>query len=213
MKRKQHLILATLGLALAGFGSVAAWQMQQKAPELQMTEQVAALSIGHNSSMEIVLIEDFQCRNCMAFSHQILPKIRAQYVETGKASFTLIPVGFLAGNQVIANAALEVKRQAPERLFAFLEAVLDEYEGGDLRMQDLIRLARRLGGIDLAKLQRCMENQCHKEELTRNLRWAQNLMGMKFKTPALYINGQSGSTYSFEAIEYQIGEMGRNLPQ
>lgn len=209
MRRKQHLILATLGLSLAAFGSVIAWQSQQKTPKFQVNETIASLSMGRKAPIEIVLIEDFQCRNCMAFSHQVLPRIRSQYVEQGKASFTLIPVGFLAGNQTIANAVLEVKRQAPERLFSFLETVLDEYEGGDLRPQDVIRLARRMGGIDLARLQRCMEQQCHKEELTRNLQWAQKLMGAKFKTPALYINGESGSTYSFEAIEYQIGEMNK----
>jgi protein-disulfide isomerase len=160
-------------------------------------------SMGKGSApIEVVLIEDFQCKNCLALSKKIIPKLQESYIRLGKVKFTLVPVSFLKGSQLVANAALEVKKQAPAQFFPFLSALF-EYEG-EVKREDILRMARRLHGVNLVKLERCMDLKCHSKELEQNLNWARNLMGARFRTPALYINGAVGSTYSYEAIEYQI---------
>jgi hypothetical protein len=202
------LIFGSLAAALAVFSAAIFSLSREKVNPVEAKQAKIALSMGkQNSNLEIVLIEDFQCRNCMAFSQQVIPKIKDEYIKTGKAKFTLIPVSFLVGSQGIANAVMEVHRQAPDKVFSYLEAVLDHYEAGDLKTADLVRLARRMGGIDLARLQHCIEMKCHRKELEENLDWARGIMGSRFRTPALYINGAPGSTFSFEAIQYQIDQL------
>lgn len=160
-------------------------------------------TFGRESApVEVVLIEDFQCKNCRAFSQKIIPKLESSYIKPGKVRFTLVPVSFLKGSQMIGNAALEVYKQSPRQFFKYLHAIL-EHEG-EIKKGDLMRLARRMRGIDLAKLERCIESGCHNQELNKNLAWAQGVMGAQFRTPALYVNGDVGSTYSFEAVKYQI---------
>lgn len=199
MERKK-LVVATILGALALVAG-AAWF--EKSKPIAPLKVVAAPTIGKDTaSVEVVLIEDFQCRNCRAFARNIIPRLQAEYVRSGQIRFTLVPVSFLAGSQAIANGALEVYKQNPAKFFPYLKEILN-YEG-EVTTNDLIRMARRLGGIDLGRLQTCIEKGCHQEELNRNLHWAHSVMGTQFRTPAIYINGAPGSTFSFEAIQYQI---------
>jgi protein-disulfide isomerase len=202
MEGRKKLLLSTLAAALLIFSMATLYQTVRKG-SVVVGRTIGFPSIGKSSApIEVVLIEDFQCKNCRAFSKNIIPKIQEKYIKSGKVRFTLVPVSFLAGSQVIANAALEVHQQNPAKFFVFLKSLL-QHEG-EIRAADLIRLARRMGGIDLAKLESCIEKGCHNQELAKNLEWATGIMGSQFRTPALYVNGEPGSTFSFEAIQYQI---------
>ena len=205
MEGKKTLIFSTLAVALSIFSSAAIYQtLRSSVPVVMQTEGFP--SMGKSSApIEVVLIEDFQCKNCRAFSQKIIPKIQSQYVKSGKVRFTLVPVSFLAGSQAIANAALEVHRQNSSQFFTFLKDVL--IHDGPIQSADLIRLARRLQGINLAQLENCIATGCHNHELEKNLKWAMGIMGDQFRTPALYVNGAPGSTYSFEAIQYQVEQL------
>ena len=201
MEGKKKLGLATV--ASIFFVFVAALTVHLMTPAHQIKTDGKFLSFGkRNAPIEVVLIEDFQCKNCRAFSKNIIPKLQDSYVNSGKVRFTLVPISFLRGSQMVGNAALEVYKQNPNWFFNYLKLVL-EYEG-EVKKGDLMRMAMRIRGIDLAKLERCIDSGCHNKELNENLDWAQKMMGAQFRTPALYVNGDVGSTYSFEAIQYQI---------
>lgn len=205
MDVRKTLFIGTLATALSIFGIGALWQTVQRHTLISWRTD-GFPSMGKTAApIEVVLIEDFQCKNCRAFTHKILPKIHKKYIKTGNVRFTLIPVSFLAGSQMIANALLEVYHQSPSQFFSYLHEVLMQEE--DLKMADLVRFARRLKGIDLERFQTCVQRGCHSKELQKNLSWAQSKMGSHFRTPAIYINGSMGSTYSFEAIQYQIEEI------
>ncbi len=204
MEPKKKLVVGTLAVTLFLFAGAALQQTMQRQARIEM-HTAGYPSLGKASApVEVVLIEDFQCKNCRAFSKMLLPKLQKEYVREGKVRFTLVPVSFLAGSQSIANALLEVYHQNPRAVFVYLKDILAHE--GELKIPELMRLARRLSGIDLDKLERCIQKQCHNAELQKNLDWAQGIMGASFRTPALYVNGAVGSTFSFEAIQYQIDQ-------
>ncbi len=202
---KRALAFATIGLVVFGFSSASLFQLIRAKAAISMNT-AGFPSIGKKGApVEVVLIEDFQCKNCRVFSQKVIPKLQSEYVQKGKVRFTLVPVSFLNGSQIIANAALEVNKQRPSQFYPFLKAILAHQ--GEVRKADLLRLARRLKGIDLSQLEHCIEAGCHDKELDHNLNWARGVMGSQFRTPALYVNGAVGSTYSFEAVRYQIDQI------
>lgn len=204
MEGKKKLGLTTLGSIFCVF--IVATIAHFFTPSQTLNTKASFPSFGSSSApVEVVLIEDFQCKKCRAFSKKLIPKLQESYVQSGKVRFTLVPVSFLRGSQLISNAALEVYTQNPRLFFPFLRGLLEH--DGDVRKTDLLRIARRLGGINLQKLQHCMDIGSYNKELEGNLSWAQNAMGAQFRTPALYVNGNAGSTYSFEAVRYQIEQI------
>lgn len=205
MERRKPLVLLTFVVLFFVFSSAVTYHAFHKPASLVLNTKGFPMVGKASAPVEVVLIEDFRCRNCLKFSQNIIPKLYAEYIKKGQVRFTLVPVSFLMGSQAVANAALEVYQQNPDRFFSYFNDILNFEE--EPKPADLIRLARRLGGIDLAKLQKCMESGCHNKDLERNLDWARGVMGLQFRTPALYINGAPGSTYSFEAIQYQINQI------
>jgi protein-disulfide isomerase len=205
MEARKRLVLLTFASALFLFGMAAGYQALKK-PTPLVVRRAGAITVGKPSAeIELVLIEDLQCRKCRAFSKNIIPKIQEVYVNTGKARLIVIPIAFLSGSQTLANAALEVYAQKPEILFPFLKETLALQ--GEIKKWDLVQIAEKMGGVDVAKLTDCIEKGCHRQVLSQNLNWARDLMGLQFRTPALYINGSPGSTFSFEAIQYQINQL------
>jgi protein-disulfide isomerase len=209
MAKKKALVLATAASLLTLFGVVTIVCKVNESKPIEMNTG-GFLSIGKMSApVEIVLIEDFRCKNCCKFSEKILPKIYGKYVKTGKARFVLVPVAFLSGSQSVANAALQVYQNHPDRFFSFLKEILAQAQEGEMKAGELVRLARRIGGINLANLQGAVEQGSYDIELAKNMEWARNLMGARFKTPAIYINGVRTDSFSYESVAKEIE---RRLP-
>ncbi|OGN56762.1 MAG: hypothetical protein A3D96_01760 [Chlamydiae bacterium RIFCSPHIGHO2_12_FULL_44_59] len=201
MEGKKSLALATFATIFFVFFLASAIHFAQPQRRLQL--QSHFLSFGNaNAPVEVVLIEDFQCTNCRIFSKKLIPQLQKGFIDSGQVRLMIVPVAFLRGSQMVGNAACEIYRQNTQNFFPYLYSIL-EMEG-EPKPADLLRFARRLRGIDLDKLQECIDRGCHSEELHKNLDWAQQFMGAQFRTPALYVNGDAGSTYSFEAVKHQI---------
>jgi protein-disulfide isomerase len=204
MKQRKTLILATLVLAFSLFLGAALLQTLRK-PSTEALEQAGVTRIGNPSApVEVIVIEDLLCKNCRQFSLEILPKIQSEFVEKGKVRITLVPVAFLKGSKIVANAAMQVYRSHPDKFFSFVQEAIKNSQEGAVKPTEIIRIATRIGGIDLEKLQLSMDRGIFNKVLDQNLEWARNLMGPAFRTPAIYINGAPGSTFSYLAVRDQI---------
>ncbi|HEX2582547.1 MAG TPA: thioredoxin domain-containing protein, partial [Chlamydiales bacterium] len=176
-------------------------------PHPQAIEVASPVFGDGQAPVEVVLFEDFKCYGCHTFAETVLPRIEAEYLAPQRIRLKLIPLGFLQGSKMLANAALEVYQLAPERFFSYAKLLFKRFE--DVEVDEytprvLLDLAREVGGIDLNKLQLCIEQKCHYSEVERNLDQARALMGKKFRIPALYINGVRVNTTDYEAIRQQI---------
>ena len=171
------------------------------------TAAIVSFSEGGNprlgvpdAPVHIVLIEDFHCSYCRQFTVEIFPKIEKRYVATQKASFLFVPVSFLSGSRPLANACLSVFHLAPQKFIPYLHALFDQFAED----KDLVPLAKKIGGINLSELQKCIDTGCYYAQLKENYIWAKELMGPNFGTPALFINGEQVNTSSWQDISEAI---------
>ena len=205
MERRKFHVLATAGaaafvLAMGILYHTVRW------PDPISIETKGFPTIGdRKAKVEIVIFEDFRCVHCCYFSEEIFPEIQANYVDKGIASYTLIPLAFMSKSKPIANAALAVYRQNPNRFFAYAHELFAACIAGIiLDDHELYRTAKKVGGINLVRLQECIDSHCYYEELDKNLHMAKRLMGKDFGTPSLYINGVATPTSSYRTIQSRI---------
>jgi protein-disulfide isomerase len=162
------------------------------------------------AKIELVLVEDLRCGACQYFTQKVFPEIQRRYIDTGLAYCIIVPVSFLEGSQPISNAALAVYQLAPERFLPFVHALCDFYHdrevGYDVQ-DELIQIAEQVGGIDLPKLKEYIAANSFARQLDQNFDWAKRIMGHKFGTPALFVNGVRTSIASAEAISAQIEKL------
>jgi protein-disulfide isomerase len=204
MEPRKLLVSLTAFFALAFFtGAVYYESVQMPAPLVLKTEGFP--SEGNPKAwVEIAIFEDFLCHNCRTFNEEIYLKLKKEYIDTGKARYTMIPLAFMKGSKPIANAALAVFHSAPHRFFAYAEALFHFPETQKVTPTALLEIAQKVGGIDLAYLQKAITERKFYGQLRENLEWAKETLGNNFRTPALYINGIPTSTSSFELIEMRM---------
>ncbi len=205
--RKQILVLATTLIACAALGG--GWFYHKKSQPAPVQIHISGSpTLGRkNAPIQMVLFEDFRCPSCRSFNVKLLPRIQESYITPGYASFTIVPLAFLPESKPLANAALAVYQIAPDRFFSYVHGLCQGFGERETKtsiQEQLINLAKSIGGIDLLQFKACVMTDCHEATLEKNLALAKEIMGEEFGTPTLYINGVPGSTGSFSSIQTMI---------
>jgi protein-disulfide isomerase len=116
------------------------------------------LTMGDPAGVPIVEYGSLTCPHCAAFSKEVLPQLKAAYIDTGKARFifrefsrnTLDVAGF-----VLARCLGDDKAFAAEEL---LFAEQDKWAFADKPLEPLIA-AMRPTGLSQEKATECLKNQ------------------------------------------------------
>lgn len=207
MHARKKLILATLGVFLAGLCGLGIHRSITAPRPILFAATDCPTAGTDKAQITIIVFEDLGCPSCHRFILEILPQIQAAYIERGIAKLVLIPVVLHWESKTMANAILEVHRQAPEKVFPFLHDLIVEFRDHNPSVLDLIDLAKRMGIIHLEDFANHIETGRYHQELAGNLRLAKKTMKKNLKTPALYINGFSTPALSFDTISMQINRI------
>lgn len=204
MDSRKKVVFSTGICALLFFAIGILWKVVLL-PDPLVINTAGQPTIG-TGAIEVVVFEDLCCANCRTFTEEILPQIAAKYVDTGKASLTVIPIAFGNHSKLLANSALAVYKMAPDRYIPLILGLLQEKETGK---EEILKVAAMVGGIDLEKLAYSIDHKLYYSEIDQNLIWARSLMGPDFGTPTLFINGIETSTDTFDAVVRRIQKIER----
>jgi protein-disulfide isomerase len=199
--RKARVWIPSLLAAL--FLGISHFHYASRLPERISINTYGQPSVGAGD-VELVVFEDLLCINCRISTENVLSKIEERYIETGKARLTLIPVAFGDDSKPLANAAIAVYKMAPDRFIPYVLGI----SHGDVRTKEsMLELAERVGGIDIEKLSRSIDERLYYSEIDQNLVWAKRLMGEEFGTPTLFVDGVMTSTASFDDVASRIKQV------
>ncbi len=170
-------------------------------------EAKSPLTFGNkNASVQIVLFEDFNCKHCKIFAHQILPSIKEKYIDTNKIGFTIVPLAFGCGSDRIANAVLSAYEINKNSFFPFLESIsqgLKEFDSQESFVAEYAKIDPK----NLRNFKVILQEKKFVGYLQDNLYLAKQVMRNKFKVPTLYINGTNVSAQSLTKLENTIEEL------
>lgn len=128
------------------------------------------------------------CSHCAAFHKDTLPRIKKEYIDTGKVKlvFRDFPLGGLA-----LAAAMLARCSGTERYFGFLDAIFQSqpnWSRSDTPRDDLGKLAR-LAGMSEDDVDACLENEKLQQTIVARAKAAQNKYGIN-STPTFIIEGK-----------------------
>jgi protein-disulfide isomerase len=174
------------GVVAAPGGAVPSLQLAQaSAPSITADDRILGKP---DAPITIFEYASLTCPHCAAFDRETLPKLKAEWIDTGKAKliFRDYPLDGAA-----LKAAVLARCAPKERFYGFIDALFSAQDlwarGGD-PMPALDRLAK-LGGMSEEQFQSCMKN-----DALQNAVLATRLAGEKeYKvesTPTFFINGK-----------------------
>lgn len=160
-------LLLVLGGALSACGGGTVTQTAQAdkalnvppAEELMQPGPLGERALGDpNAPVTVIEYVSLTCPHCAAFQRDVFPRVKREYIDTGKIRFIVreFPIGRSAGNAAIAN------RCAPEdKYFTLLGALLarqSEWVSQEVRLDAIYGVAKSVG-MSRETFDKCLANQ------------------------------------------------------
>jgi protein-disulfide isomerase len=181
--RKIWLVAAFSLLSLSGLATAHA--QAPASPTIAPDDRVLG-----KADAQITIFEYFSltCPHCAEFSADTFPKVKADWIDTGKAK--LVYRDYPLDKDAL-QAAVLARCAPPERYPAFVEVLFKQQEDWG-RMADptagLKRIAL-LGGISEQKFSECMADKSLQDSILASRFTAQNDYGVD-STPTFFVNGK-----------------------
>jgi len=144
----------------------------------------------------VTLIEftDYECPFCKKFYKNTLPKLKKQYIDTGKLRLVVrdFPLPFHKNARAAANAAHCAGEQ--DKFWLMHDAL---YEGNKMKAEDIKSHATKIG-LKLAPFQSCLDSKRYKKLIDNDIKEAQ-MAGIR-GTPAFILGKTTDNLVSGEFI-------------
>jgi protein-disulfide isomerase len=147
-----------------------------------------------SATAKVLIIEfgDYQCPSCRMFWKEVEPRLRKEYIDTGKAKlvFRDFPIVQIHPEALLAAMAVDCSADQNKYWEYHDKVFREQYNKGDdlvrFKAADLKRWAKDIG-LDPAKFDQCLDSEKYKNEVLKDKADgdAVSVQG----TPTFFING------------------------
>jgi protein-disulfide isomerase len=205
--RKIWLALAAFAL-LGGITVAASPAHALEAPQVRQNDRVLG-----KADAPITIFEFFSltCPHCADFEEHTYPKLKAEWVDTGKAKIVYRDYPL---DQNALKAAMVARCAPPERYAAFVEVLFKQQEvwGVQRDPTDSLKKIAALGGVGADQFDKCINDQDLSKQIVADEYEAQTKYGVD-STPTFFVNGKKvvGALPYDDFVKELNGAGGANL--
>lgn len=157
--------------------------------KLMQVGPLGEMSLGdRNAPVTVIEYASLTCSHCAEFHKDDYPKLKSQYIDTGKVFFVFRDFPF----DPVATAGFMLAHcSGPERYFGFTDVLFDNQEKWAYAKEPMVELRRIAlqGGFTDETFKACLQNQ----KVLDGIRWAAERGNKEFgvnATPTFFINGE-----------------------
>jgi len=195
---KRYLSVFAIMAALAVATAPAQAQAQAQADIL--TDMVLGKP---DAPLTIIEYASLACSHCANFHENTLPRLKAEYIDTGKVRLVFRDFPF---EEAGLRAAMLARCSGPDRFFGFIEILFRQQRIWAAAPNPVEALGQigRLGGIGEEQFRACLANRPLEEYILKSRLKGQNESGVN-STPTFIIGSEKYSgTRSFEDMKKLI---------
>ena len=140
-----------------------------------------------DAPVTIIEYASLTCPHCAAFAHETLPKIKAEWIDPGKAKLVFRDFP-LDGSAV--KASVLARCAPPEKFYGFIDVLFSSQESWARNPDPTPGLARiaKLGGMSEEQLNACMADNALQDKVLASRLTAEKEYKVE-STPTFFING------------------------
>ena len=165
--------LAALPILLMALTAVPLASVPAQAAIVPVEEALSEMSMGQdNAPVTMIEYSSLGCPHCAAFHRDTLPRIKKEYIDTGKVR--LVYRDFPLGTPALA-AAMIARCAGRDKFFGFIEIIFRSQDQWSRSRQPLAELARvaKFGGMSETDVEECLKLQELLDGIRRNAASAQ----------------------------------------
>jgi protein-disulfide isomerase len=204
----------TFALSLAGFAALAglsplrliAEAMAQSASDVAKPVSLPDMALGPaTASVTITEYASMTCPHCAAFNDNVFPKIKSEYIDTGKVRYVFreFPLDIkAAAGSMLARC---IAKDDSGKYFAVIDMLFRQQN--DWVTKNTTETLTRIGkqaGLSQQAVEACLKDQALLDKIAADQKFANEVLKVT-STPTFFINGEmiKGET-SFEEFDKRI---------
>jgi protein-disulfide isomerase len=201
--------LSLTGLAaLAGFSplSLIAEAMAQSASDVAKPVSLPDMALGPaDAPVTITEFASMTCPHCAAFDKTVFPKIKSEYIDTGKIRYVFreFPLDIkAAAGSMLARC---IAKDDASKYFTVVDLLFKQQE--DWVMKNTTETLTRIGkqaGLSQQAVEACLKDQVLLDKIAADQKYASEVLKVD-STPTFFVNGEKikGET-SYEEFDKKI---------
>jgi len=208
-RRAFAIALSLTGLAaLAGFAPLRliAEAMAQSASDVAKPQSLPDMALGPaNASVTITEYASMTCPHCAAFNETVFPKIKSEYIDTGKVRYVFreFPLDIkAAAGSMLARC---IAKDDAGKYFAVIDMLFKQQN--DWVMKNTTETLTRIGkqaGLSQQAVEDCLKDQTLLDKIAADQKYASDVLKVD-STPTFFINGEKiKGEASFEEFDKRI---------
>jgi len=204
----------TIALSLTGLAALAvvsplrliAEAMAQSASDVAKPVSLPDMALGPaNAPVTITEYASMTCPHCAAFNENVFPKIKSEYIDTGKVRYVFrefpLDIKAAAGSMV----ARCIAKDDAGKYFAVVDMLFRQQN--DWVTKNTTETLTRIGkqaGLSQQAVEDCLKDQALLDKIAADQKYASDVLKVD-STPTFFINGEKikGET-SFEEFDKKI---------
>jgi protein-disulfide isomerase len=204
----------TAALSLTGLAALAglsplrliAEAMAQGASDVAKPVSLPDMALGPaNATVTITEYASLTCPHCAAFNETVFPKIKSEYIDTGKVRYVFreFPLDIKAAAGSMLSRC--IAREDGAKYFAVTDMLFKQQN--DWVMKNTTETLTRIGkqaGLSQQAVEDCLKDQALLDKIAADQKYAAEVLKVD-STPTFFLNGEKikGET-SFEEFDKRI---------
>jgi len=208
-RRAFTTILSLTGLAaLAGFPMLRLITdaVAQSPTDVAKPVSLPDMALGPaDAPVTITEFASMTCPHCAAFNREVFPKIKSEYIDTGKIRYIFRE--FPLDVKAVAGAMLArcIAKDDPGKYFAVVDLLFNQQTDWVVKnTTDTLTRIGKQAGLSQQAVQDCLKDQALMDKITADQKYAGEVLKVD-STPTFFVNGEKirGET-SFEEFDKKI---------
>ena len=204
--------LSLTGLAaLAGFSPLRliADAMAQSASDVAKPVSLPDMALGPaDAKVTITEFASMTCPHCAAFNAEVFPKIKAEYIDTGKIRYIFreFPLDIKAAAGSMLSRC--IAKDDPAKYFAVTDLLFKQQNDWVLKntTETLTRIGKQ-AGLTQQAVENCLKDQALLDKIAADQKYASEVLKVD-STPTFFINGEKiKGEISIEEFEKKINPL------
>jgi protein-disulfide isomerase len=206
--------LSLTGLAaLAGFSPlrVIADAMAQSASDVAKPISLPDMALGPaNASVTITEYASMSCPHCAAFNANVFPKIRSEYIDTGKVRYVFREFPLDINAAVASVLARCIAKEDAGNFFAVIDMLFKKQDEWVVKTKETLKRIGREAGMSEQSVETCLKDQTLFDKLSADEKFADEVLKVN-STPTFFINGERvKGAKPFEEFDKRIKQLLKN---
>jgi protein-disulfide isomerase len=203
----------TTALSLTGFYALAGFSplrllsgaMAQGATDVANPVSLPDMAIGAaNAPVTIVEYAAATCPHCGRFGREVFPKIKAEYIDTGKVRYVFREFPLNVKDVACSMIARRIASDDSGKYFAVVDMQFRQQDALFEKTKETLEQIGKQAGLSQQAVEDCLKDQTLMNKIVADRNYAQETLKVE-GTPTFFINGEMiAGEMSFDEIDAKI---------